>query len=147
MPFVESPQFVVDAMLELAGVDEDDVVYDLGSGDGRIPIAAAKTYGARGYGIEIDPALVDYSRQAAEKAGVDQLVTFITQDIFQSDVTDATVVTLYLWEEVNERLAPILEEQLRPGTRVVSHRFKVPGWREVKRVKTGGRTLYLYRMR
>jgi SAM-dependent methyltransferase len=128
-PFVPSPPEVVDRMLALAGVTADDVVFDLGSGDGRIPIAAARTYGARGVGLEIDPRLVDEARANARAAGVDHLVEFRQQDVLTADISAATVVTLYLLSSSNAVLRPILTKQLRPGSRIVSHAFSMgPAW-------------------
>jgi SAM-dependent methyltransferase len=144
VPFLESPDYVVDAMLDLAQVKDTDIVYDLGSGDGRIVIAAAKARGAHGVGIEIEHDLVELSRKNAEEAGVAERVEFVEADIFESDFREATVVALYLWKKVNERLRPLLEKQLAPGTRVVSHRFEIPGWTPKKRVKVGDRVLFLY---
>ncbi|MCP3978292.1 MAG: methyltransferase domain-containing protein [bacterium] len=143
MPFLESPDSVVEAMLELGQVSDEDVVFDLGSGDGRIVIAAARA-GARGVGIEIEADLVELSRTNATEAGVAERVEFIEQDFFESDVSEATVLMMYLWPQVNRRLAPMLVEQLAPGTRVVSHRYKIQGWREERRIKVEGRPIYLY---
>jgi SAM-dependent methyltransferase len=124
-PFATTPPDVVDRMLTLAGVTSADVVYDLGSGDGRIPIAAAKKFGARGVGIEIDPALVDEARASAKAAGVDRLVEFKRQDALSADVSPATVVTLYVLASGNAKLRPLLTRQLRPGARIVSHAFSM----------------------
>jgi SAM-dependent methyltransferase len=116
-------------MLSLAQVTRADVVYDLGSGDGRIPIAAAKTYGAKGVGIEIDPKMVAAARANAKAAGVDGLVEFRQQDVMTADISGATVVTLYLLTSSNVKLRPILTKQLPPGARIVSHAFSMgPGW-------------------
>jgi hypothetical protein len=128
VPFVESPQPVVDRMLEAAGVNENDVVYDLGSGDGRIPITAARDYGARGVGIEIKPDLVKRARENARDAGVSDRVEFRQGDLFEADISDATVVTLYLLPSVNLELRPKLFRQLEPGTRIVSHDFDMDEW-------------------
>lgn len=128
-PYVPSPQEVVDRMLALAEVTKNDVVYDLGSGDGRIPIAAAKTYGARAVGLDIDPRRIEESRVNAKAAGVEHLVEFRQEDVLTADVSDATVVTLYLLSSSNARLRPILTRQLRPGARIVSHAFSMgPEW-------------------
>jgi SAM-dependent methyltransferase len=135
VPYVQTPQPVVDRMLALAAPTKDDVVYDLGSGDGRIVITAAKRYGARGVGIDIDPARVEEGKQNAQAAGVGDRVRFVQQDVFQSDVREATVVTMYLLQAVNERLRPRLLEQLRPGTRVVSHQFDLGEWEADKTVE------------
>ena len=127
--YVPTPQAVVDAMLDVAKVTASDVVYDLGSGDGRIVITAAKKYGARGVGIEIDPALVKKATDNAAAAGVSNRVRFIKQDLFTANISDATVVTLYLLQSINERLRPKLVRELKPGTRVVSHMFNMgPEW-------------------
>jgi ribosomal protein L11 methylase PrmA len=127
--YVPTPQAVVDAMLEAAEVKAGDIVYDLGSGDGRIVITAAKKYGARGVGIEIDPALVKRATDNAAAAGVSDRVRFATEDLFTSNISEATVVTLYLLQSINERLRPKLVRELKPGTRVVSHVFNMgPEW-------------------
>ena len=144
VPFVVTPENTVQGMLELAGVSESDVVYDLGSGDGRIPITAAERYGARGVGIEIKPDLVQRARKRAKLAGVSDRVEFRRQDIFKADFSDATVVTMYLFPEVNLRLRPMLFEQLEPGTRVVSHSFDMNGWEPDSTVNVDGDILYLW---
>ena len=128
VPYVPTPQPVVDRMLEMAEVDENDVVYDLGSGDGRIVIRAAEKYGSRGVGIEIDPERVQEARENAKEAGVSDLVEFRQGDLFEADISEATVVTLYLLPEVNLKLRPLLFEQLRPGTPVVSHGVDMAAW-------------------
>jgi SAM-dependent methyltransferase len=149
-PYVPTPQDVVDRMLELAQVTEKDVVYDLGSGDGRIPITAAQRFGARGVGVDINPQRIEESHANAQKAGVERLVEFRLQDALTVDVTPATVVTLYLLSAANLQLRPILTKQLRPGSRIVSHTFGMGDW-EPDRVDTfvdlGGmtRTLYLWK--
>jgi ribosomal protein L11 methylase PrmA len=128
-PYVPSPPEVVDRMLKLAAVTKKDTVYDLGSGDGRIPIAAAKTYGARGVGLEIDPKRIEEARANAAAAGVEHLVEFRQVDVMTADISPATVVTLYLLSSANARLRPILTRQLKPGTRIVSHAFSMgSGW-------------------
>jgi SAM-dependent methyltransferase len=124
-PYVPSPQEVVERMLTLAAVTKEDLVYDLGSGDGRIPIAAAKTYGARGVGLEIDPRRIEESRANAKAAGVERLVEFREVDVLTADISPATVVTLYLLSSSNAKLRPILTRQLKPGTRIVSHAFSM----------------------
>jgi SAM-dependent methyltransferase len=144
VPFVRTPQRVVTRMLEVANVSEDDVVYDLGSGDGRIPITAAQTYGARGVGIEIKSGLVQKARQRAKMAGVADRVEFRQQDLFEADFSDATVVTLYLLPDVNTKLRPILFEQLEPGTRVVSHGFDMNAWEADRVVQVDNTYLYLW---
>jgi len=142
VPFVESPQPIVDKMLELANVTEDDVVYDLGSGDGRIAITAARTYGAKGVGIEIKPRLVKKARQNARDAGVSDRVTFRQGDLFDADIGEATVVTLYLLPSVNAKLRPKLFRELEPGTRVVSHDFDMNEWQADTTWTSGGETVY-----
>lgn len=128
-PYVPSPPEVVDRMLALAEVTKNDVVYDLGCGDGRIPIAAAKTYGARGVGLDIDATRIEESRANAKAAGVEHLVEFRLEDVMAADVSPATVVTLYLLSSSNAKLRPILTRQLRPGSRIVSHAFSMgPTW-------------------
>jgi predicted RNA methylase len=112
-------------MLELAQVTKNDVVYDLGCGDGRIPIAAAVRYGARGVGIDVDPRRIDESRANAKTAGVEHLVEFQLEDVMKADVSKATVVTLYLLSSSNAKLRPILQSQLRQGSRIVSHAFSM----------------------
>ncbi len=127
-PFVATPPDVVDRMLALAGVTKDDVVYDLGSGDGRIVIAAAQKFGARGVGVDIDPVRVAEAQRNAAMAGVEQLVTFRTGDALATDVSGATVVTLYLLASQNVALKPSLMMQLKPGARVISHNFAMGDW-------------------
>jgi len=124
-PYVPTPEDVVDRMLTLATVTRDDVVYDLGCGDGRIPIAAAKRYGARGVGLDIDPSLVELAKSNAKTAGVESLVEFRVQNVLTADISNATVVTLYLLSSSNERLRPMLVQQLKPGARIVSHAFSM----------------------
>jgi SAM-dependent methyltransferase len=134
-PFVATPPDVVDRMLTLAQVTAKDVVYDLGCGDGRIVIAAARTYGAHGVGVDVDPVRIDEARSNARRAGVEHLVTFRVEDARTTDVTEATVVTLYLVAALNAQLRPRLEQGLRRGTRVVSHNFPIGDW-EPDRVET-----------
>jgi cyclopropane fatty-acyl-phospholipid synthase-like methyltransferase len=128
-PYVPTPDDVVDRMLRLAGTTKNDVVYDLGCGDGRIPITAAKTFGARGVGIDIDPKRIEESKANAKAAGVESMVEFRLQDAMKADVSDATVVTLYMLASGNAALRPMLTRQLRPGARIVSHAFSMgPTW-------------------
>src|SRR5262249_143757 len=128
VPFVISVDEVVDAMLKTAGVTEKDVVYDLGCGDGRIVIAAAQKYGARGVGIDINPKLISESKRNARQAGVSQKVSFVIQDFFKTDIRQATVVALYLDPKANLRLRPKLLRELKPGARVVSNSFDMGDW-------------------
>jgi cyclopropane fatty-acyl-phospholipid synthase-like methyltransferase len=142
--YVPTSGGVTDAMLKLAKVGPADVVYDLGSGDGRIVIAAAKKYGARGVGIELDPNLIKTATKNALKAGVADKVTFIQADLFKTDFSDATVVTLYLSNSINQRLASILQRQLKPGARIVSHRFDMGDWKPEADVRLEGTHVYLW---
>jgi len=137
VPFVPTPPEVIDQMLEMARVKSGDVIYDLGSGDGRIIIQAAKKYGVKGVGIEIDRALVQKARSDAFKARVEHLVEFRAQDALTVDVSPATVVTLYMLPEFNAKLRPIFDKQLKPGSRVVSHDYEIQGWvpDRVERIK------------
>jgi SAM-dependent methyltransferase len=149
-PYVPTPQDVVEEMLALAEVTPNDVVYDLGSGDGRIPITAAKKYGARGVGVDIDPDRISESNANAKKEGVEDKVTFRQQDAMTVDVSEATVVTLYLLSSSNEKLRPILTRQLKPGARIVSHAFRMGDWEPEKEhsfTDSSGisRTLYLWK--
>jgi hypothetical protein len=128
MYFAPTGQKVVEAMLQLAHVTPRDVLYDLGSGDGRIVIIAAQKFGARGVGIEIQPRLVDISRQSAREGGVADRVTFVEGDLFTADISEATVVTLFLSDGINLRLGPKLRQELRPGARIVSHQFPIGNW-------------------
>ncbi|HSP68516.1 MAG TPA: 50S ribosomal protein L11 methyltransferase [Bryobacteraceae bacterium] len=151
VPYLPTTQVAVEAMLKLAGVTGDDVVYDLGCGDGRIVITAAKLYGARGVGIDIDPQRIREANENAKKAGVEQLVRFEENDLFQANIRPASVVTLFLLTSVNARLRPKLLQELRPGTRVVSNTFDMGDWKPEKEftVDTGdegyfSRKLYLW---
>jgi SAM-dependent methyltransferase len=135
--YVPTPLAVVDAMLTVASVTSADLVYDLGSGDGRIVIEAARKYGARGIGFEIDEALVREARDAAAKAGVADRVSFVQADLFQTDLSPATVVMLYLSPSINLRLRSKLQRELRPGSRVVSHRFPIGDWAPNRELMVG----------
>jgi protein-L-isoaspartate O-methyltransferase len=146
VPFVPSPQVVVDKMIELAGVKPGDLVYDLGSGDGRIVIAAAKK-GAKAVGFEIDGDLLNESRANINKAGVQALAEIRHQDILTVDFSTATVVTMYLLPDVNLKLKPNLLSQLKPGSRIVSHSFDMGDWRPDKTERVDGRTIYLWTIR
>lgn len=141
VPAIMSPDFMVDAMLNLAEVRAGDMLYDLGCGDGRIVIAAAQR-GARGVGVDIDPRQIRLATAAATTARVSDRVNFVMTDLFTMDLRDATVVSLYLGEEINIKLAPRLKAQLRPGTRIVSHQFGMDTWEPETRLIVGGRYLY-----
>ena len=135
---------VVDAMLRLADVTPRDVVYDLGSGDGRIVMLAAQKYGARAVGVEIDPGLIERSRQVARDGEVADRATFVQGDFFTADISAATVVTLWLSEGLNARLEPKLRRELRPGSRIVSHQFRMAGWVPERTVRLDGAELFLW---
>lgn len=145
VPYVPTPQEVVDRMLELAKVGKKDVLYDLGCGDGRIVVTAAKKYGARGTGIDLDPTRIAEAKENAKKAGVQDRATFRVGDLFKTDVSEATVVTLYLLPTVNAKLRPQLWKQLKVGTRVVSHAFDMGAeWPPEKTDDVGGRKIYYW---
>lgn len=142
--FVPTPQEVVDAMLQLANVTAKDFVYDLGSGDGRIPITAAQKHGARAVGIDIDPQRIKEANENLAKAGVGDKVKFLNQDLFETDLSQATVVTLYLLPSLNLKLMPTLKK-LKPGTRIVSHSFDMgTEWPAEKTQDVNGRTIYFW---
>jgi SAM-dependent methyltransferase len=156
VPYVPSPIEVVDRMLEFAEVKKGDVVFDIGSGDGRVVIEAAKKYGVKGVGIELDSRLVELARAGAKREGVDHLVEFKQGDAFKADLSAATVVTLYMLPSFNKLFRPILEKQLKPGARVVVHDYPIEGWNPVKweemplmdtrpEVAPHNHILYLYR--
>ena len=146
--YVPTPQSAVEAMLELARVTANDVVYDLGSGDGRIPITAAKKYGARGVGIEIDSYYLRWAFDNLARAGVADRVVFLNQDLFESDISPATVVTLFLLPRLNQQLIPKLRRELRPGARVVSHQFDMGDqWPPDDTRDVDGLTVYLWVIR
>ncbi len=128
-PYVSTPYPAVEEMLRLAQVGPQDVVYDLGCGDGRFIIAAAEKFGARGVGIDLDPMRLAEAREGASRAGVSQRVSFRQEDLFKTDLSSATVVTLFLFPELNERLAPRLKASLKRGSRIVAYEFGIPGWR------------------
>ena len=144
VPYVPTRQAVVDAMLELADVKKNDVLYDLGCGDGRIVITAAKKYGTTGTGIDINPERIEEANKNAQEAGVTDKVRFVEGDLFDSDFSKATVVTLYLLPAVNQKLRPILLEQLKPGTRIVSHAFDMGDWEPEKTIVVDGSTIYFW---
>ena len=145
--FVPTPDAVVEAMLKLANVRETDVVYDLGCGDGRTVIRAAKQFGARAVGIDIDPKRIEESRRNAREAGVEDRVAFFTGDLFEADLSEATVVTLYLLTKLNIQLRPKLWRELKPGARVVSHEFSMGDWEPEKTISVDGRTVHLWIVR
>jgi predicted RNA methylase len=136
--FVPTPHETVQAMLKLGEVKRGDILYDLGSGDGRIPIAAAKQFGVRGTGIDIDPQRIAEANANAKEAGVADLVSFRQEDLFTADFSDATVVTLYLLPALNEKLMPRLLSELKPGTRIVSHAFLMGDWEPEQTVQVNG---------
>jgi ribosomal protein L11 methylase PrmA len=144
--FVPTPNEVVDKMLEIAAVTSKDVVYDLGCGDGRIPITAAQRYGARGVGIDIDPQRIRESRENALKARVEDKVRFIEGDLFEAEIGEATVITLYLLTSLNAKLRPKLLKDLKPGTRVVSHGFGMGDWEPAQRAYVGANSVLLWRI-
>jgi ribosomal protein L11 methylase PrmA len=137
--YVPTPHEVVDDMLRLANVGKNDILYDLGSGDGRIPIAAAKKFGIKAVGIDIDPERIREATENAKKAGVSHLVTFR-----RADFREATVVTLYLLPDLNVKLRPRLWDELKPGTRIVSHQFEMGTWKPEKKLESSGRTVYFW---
>jgi predicted RNA methylase len=143
--YVPTPQEVVDAMLKLANVTAKDVVYDLGSGDGRIPITAAKTYGCRAIGIDIDPQRIKEANENLKTAGVGDKVKFMNADLFETNLSEATVVTLYLLPSLNIKLMPKLQKELRAGTRIVSHSFDMGAdWPAEKTEEVNGRRIYYW---
>ena len=144
--YVPTPQKAVDVMLDLAQVGPDDVVYDLGSGDGRIPITAATEHGARGVGIDIDPVMVRRARANAAKAGVADRVAFREEDIFEAEIASATVVSVYLLESLNVKLKPRFLAELRPGTRIVGYEWRMGDWSPEKTVMVDGHPVYLWRV-
>ena len=137
VPYVPTTEEAVKAMLKLADVKSSDTVYDLGCGDGRIVIAAAKEYGAHGVGIDINPVRIAEAKENAKKAGVENLVRFEENDLFDADIHKATVVTLFLLNSVNEKLRPKLLKDLKPGTRVVSNTFGMGDWKPDKQMNVG----------
>jgi SAM-dependent methyltransferase len=144
--FVPTPNEIVDMMLKTAAVTKQDTVYDLGCGDGRIVITAAQRYGARGVGIDIDPDRVSEATDNVRKAGVADRVKIVRGDLFEADISPATVVTLYLLTDLNLKLRPKLLRDLRPGTRVVSHAFSMGDWKAEREVEISGTTVYLWRI-
>ena len=144
VPYVQTPMEIVERMLRMAEVKKGDYVIDLGSGDGRIPITAARLYGVRGVGIDIDPERIREAQDNARKNGVGSLVQFRQEDLFKADFREATVVTLYLLPDLNLKLRPRLLADLKPGTRIVSHQFDMGDWKPVKKLESNGRTVYFW---
>ncbi len=144
VPYLASSTEVVDGMLKLAAVNRSDTVYDLGCGDGRIVITAAKEFNARGVGIDIDSERIRQAREKAEQAGVEPRVRFEVNDLFAADIHEATVIMLYLLPSVNVRLRPKLLKELRPGTRIVSHSFDMGEWKPDREVEVDGHPIYLW---
>ncbi len=144
VPYVPTPEEVVMGMLTMAGVNQNDTVYDLGCGDGRIVITAAREFGARGVGVDIDPNLIRRSNENARKAGVIDRVKFIEQDLFETDIREATVVALYLLPELNLQLRPKLLRDLRPGSRIVAHEFDMGDWKPDNMAKVPKVKLYYH---
>ena len=142
--YVPTPEEVVDAMLQVAKVTKNDVVYDLGTGDGRIPVTAAKKYGARGVGIDIDPQRIKDATENVQKNGVGDRVRIIQGDLFETDISEATVVTLYLLPSLNQKLMPKLMKELKPGTRIVSHAFDMGDWKPEQELDVNGRKVYFW---
>jgi SAM-dependent methyltransferase len=144
VPYVPTENSVVDAMLKLAGVKSTDTVYDLGCGDGRIVVRAAKNFGAHGVGVDINPVRIQEARENAKRNSVESMVRFEEGDLFDADIRNATVVTLYLLPNVNLKLRPKLLQDLKPGTRIVSHSFDMGDWKPEKEETVDGATIYLW---
>ena len=142
--YVPTPEAVVDTMLKVAKVTSKDVVYDLGCGDGRIVVTAAKQYGARGVGIDIDPKRIEEARANVNAAGVGSRVTIMHADLFETDISAASVVTLYLLPSLNVKLMPKLMKELKPGTRIVSHAFDMGDWAPEQELEVEGRKVYFW---
>jgi ribosomal protein L11 methylase PrmA len=142
--FVPTPEAVVEAMLQVANVTKSDVVYDLGCGDGRIPITAARKYGARGFCYDIDPQRIKEANENVAKNNVGNLVTVVHADLFETDLSGASVVTLYLLPSLNVKLMPKLMKELKPGTRIVSHAFDMGDWKPENELDVDGRKVYYW---
>jgi ribosomal protein L11 methylase PrmA len=142
--YVPTPEEVVEAMLQVANVTKNDIVYDLGCGDGRIPVTAAKKYGARAVGIDIDPQRIKEANENVQKNNVGNLVKIVQGDLFETDLSPATVVTLYLLPSLNQKLMPKLMKELKPGTRIVSHAFDMGDWKPEKELDVNGRKVYYW---
>jgi SAM-dependent methyltransferase len=146
VPYVPTPPEIVDAMLALADVKKEDIVYDLGCGDGRVVVTAAKEKGSRGVGIDIDPERINEAKENAEKAGVADRVEIRQEDLFKADIREATVVMLYLLPAINLKLRPKLWRDLKPGVRVVSHSFDMGDWKPEKQKEVNGEPIYFWRI-
>ncbi|SFK65716.1 SAM-dependent methyltransferase [Proteiniphilum acetatigenes] len=144
VPYVPTPQNVVEGMLDLANVGKGDVVYDLGCGDGRIVITAAKKYEATGIGVDLNPERIKEASQNAREAGVEDKVTFYEGDLFNFDFSKASVLTLYLLPDVNLKLMPKILSEMKPGSRVVSHAFDMGNWKPDEQISVNGSTVYLW---
>ena len=144
VPYVPTPQEIVRNMLQLAGVQKGDVVIDLGCGDGRIVVTAASEFGARGVGYDLNPERIREANENAVKAGVQDRVRFVEKNLFDADIREATVVTLYLLPNVNLKLKPRLLAELKPGTRIVSHSFDMGDWTPDKKIELDGRSIYFW---
>jgi predicted RNA methylase len=142
--YVPTPEAVVEAMLQVANVGKNDIVYDLGCGDGRIPVTAAKKYGATGVGIDIDPQRIKEAKENVAKNNVGDKVTIVQGDLFEQDLSKATVVTLYLLPSLNVKLMPKLMKELKPGTRIVSHDFDMGDWKPEQTLNVDGATIYYW---
>lgn len=142
--YVPTPEDVVEAMLTVAKVTKNDVVYDLGTGDGRIPVTAAKKYGARGVGIDIDPQRIKDANENVQRNGVGDKVRIVQGDLFEADISEATVVTLYLLPSLNQKLMPKLMKDLKPGTRIVSHAFDMGTWKPEQEIDVNGRKVFFW---
>ena len=142
--YVPTPDEVVEAMLQVAKVTKNDIVYDLGTGDGRIPVTAAKKYGARGVGIDIDPQRIKEANENVQKNGVGDRVRILHADLFEANISEATVVTLYLLPSLNLKLMPKLMKELKPGTRIVSHAFDMGDWKPEQELDVNNRKVYFW---
>lgn len=144
VPYVPTPMDVVEAMLDLAKVSKNDVVYDLGCGDGRIVVTAAKKYGATGIGVDLNPERIKEANENAKEKGVEKKVKFYEGNLFDFDFSKASVLTLYLLPDVNLQLMPKILKEMKPGSRVISHAFDMGNWEPDKQISVDGRTVYLW---
>lgn len=144
VPYVPTPMAVVKGMMDLANVGEGDVVYDLGCGDGRIVITAAKDYGATGIGVDLNPVRISEARENAIEAGVEDKVKFFEGNLFDVDFSEATVLTLYLLPDVNLKLMPKILSEMKPGSRVVSHAFDMGDWKPDGQISVNGKSVFLW---